>query len=209
MLKTTLYLGYIQFKILLNSIKMKKFLFLTATAMLVVFISCKDTSTTETKNTNSYNEKNIANNKEVYRAMETGDVSRLDSIIDKDIVDHGDMGDIKGIDTLKKIFSNMHNQVKNLKMESIAEATSGDYHFAYVRMTGTTNDASMGIPAGTQMDITGIDLVRIKDGKAVEHWGFTQGRDMMKMMSMDPNMKPCMDKMMQMNNKTNAQQAKK
>ena len=60
-----------------------------------------------------------------------------------------------------------------------------------------------------KMDMTGIDLVRIKDGKAVEHWGFTQGRDMMKMMSMDPNMKPCMDKKMQMQNKTNGQQAKK
>ncbi len=53
-------------------------------------------------------------------------------------------------------------------------------------MRGTTNDASMGIPAGTEMDMTGIDLVRIKDGKAVEHWGFTQGRDMMKMMSHGP-----------------------
>ncbi len=187
---------------------MKKFLFSIATAILCFFVSCKDNDTAETSNTHSNNEKNIANNKEVYRAMETGDVSRLDSIIDKDIIDHGDMGDIKGIDTLKRMFSQMHNRVKNLKMESIAEATSGDYHFAYVRMRGTTNDASMGIPAGTEMDMTGIDLVKIKDGKAVEHWGFTQGRDMMKMMSMDPNMKPCMDKMMKMHNKTNGQQAK-
>lgn len=180
---------------------MRNFIFSAVTVMLCLFISCKGTGTTGTGSANSDNEKNKANSKEVYRAIETGDVTKLDSVIDKDIVDHGDMGDMHGIDTLKKMFIQYHNQVKDLKMESIAEATDGDLHFAYFRMTGTAADASMGMPAGTKIDMTGVDLVKVKDGKAVEHWGFTQGSDMMKMMSMNPTMKPCIDKMMEMMNK--------
>ncbi|MBA2249104.1 MAG: ester cyclase [Chitinophagaceae bacterium] len=182
---------------------MKKILFVTATGLLCFFTSCKDTSTSSTSSTtDSQMEKNKANSKEVYRAMETGDVSKLDSFIDKDIVDHGDMGDMKGIDTLKKMFVKMHTQYKDFKVDPIANATDGDYNFAYIHFTGTTTDASMGMPANTHMDFNGIDLIKIKDGKAVEHWGFIQGKDMMKMMSNDPTMKPCMDKMMmEMQNK--------
>ena len=186
-----------------NQLKMKSFLFSAVTATFCLLISCKDTGTANTASVNSDNEKNRANSKEIYRAIETGDVTKLDSIIDKDIVDHGDMGDMHGIDTLKKLFVQYHNQVKDLKMEPIADATDGDYHFTYFRMTGTAADASMGVPAGTKMDMTGVDMVKIKDGKATEHWGFAQGRDMMKMMSMNPTMKPCMDKMMEMQNKMN------
>lgn len=182
---------------------MKNLLFSAFAAMFCLGIGCKDSSTAAAGNANSDNEKNRVNSKEIYRAIETGDVSKLDSIIDKDIVDHGDMGDMHGIDTLKKMFMQYHNQVKDLKMESIAEATDGDYHFAYFHFTGTTADTSMGVPAGTKMDMNGIDLVKIKNGKAVEHWGFSQGKDMMKMMNLNPNMKPCMDKMMEMYNKKN------
>lgn len=177
---------------------MKKLFFATAAAMLCFFISCNDSATTST--TTSESEKNSARNKEVYRAIETGDVSKLDSFIATDIVDHGDMGDIQGLDSLKKMFVQMSKQMKDLKMESIAEATTpdGNHHFAYFKFSGTCADGSMGMPAGTKIDMTGVDLVRIKDGKAVEHWGFVQGRDMMKMMNMNPAMKPCMDKMMEM-----------
>lgn len=159
--------------------------------------SCNDADNENAKNAYAYNEKQRANSKEIYKAMVTGDVSKLDSFFVKDFIDHGDMNDVVGVDSLKTLFKRYHNQIKDLKMESIAEATDGDYHFAYYRMTGTANDDSMGVPAGTELDLTGVDLVKLKDGKAAEHWGFIQGRDMMKMMSLNPVMKPCMDKMMQ------------
>jgi hypothetical protein len=39
-------------------------------------------------------------------------------------------------------------------------------------------------PVGTAgpYDMNGIEVVRFKDGKAVEHWAFMDARDMMKMM---------------------------
>lgn len=160
---------------------MKKFFFTVAACMLVSLISCNDSATTSTSN-NDVQEKNKANFKLIHNALETGDVSKLDSIIDKDIVDHGSpMGDVKGIDSVKKFFVNFHSHTKDVKIESIATATDGDYVFDYTRMTGTIVTPFMGMPAGP-MDMTSIDLVKLKDGKAVEHWSFMDIRDAMKMM---------------------------
>jgi predicted SnoaL-like aldol condensation-catalyzing enzyme len=51
-----------------------------------------------------------------------------------------------------------------------------------VHVTGTANDNSMGMTAGNKMDDKSVDVVKIKDGKMVEHWGFVDWQQMMKMM---------------------------
>ena len=66
----------------------------------------------------------------------------------------------------------------------MANATDGDYNFDLNRTTGTTINEFMGMPANTQLDMTGVDVVKIKNGKAVEHWAYVDPKDMMKMMEM-------------------------
>ncbi|HVT85125.1 MAG TPA: hypothetical protein VHD35_07965 [Chitinophagaceae bacterium] len=41
----------------------------------------------------------------------------------------------------------------------------------------------MGMPAGTKYDMTAIEVTKMKDGKATEHWEFMQPSEMMKMMA--------------------------
>jgi predicted ester cyclase len=145
-------------------------------------MACKDTATTD-KNEVSQAEKNKASSEVIYKAIETGDVSHLDSVIAKDFVDHaGEKGDVKGIDSLKKMFAQMHNEINDLNIEEIANATDGDYNIALIRMTGTTAKAMMGMPAGTKLDMKSVEVVKIKNGKATEHWGYMDPKDMMKMM---------------------------
>lgn len=76
------------------------------------------------------------------------------------------------MDSLKELFIQIHNHIPDLKMESIANATEGDYNFDLNRMSGTTNNPFMGMPANYKIDMTGVDVVKIKNGKAIEHWGF-------------------------------------
>ena len=134
---------------------------------------------------NAQAEKNAANTQEVYRAIETGDLSKLDMIIDKNVIDHaGPHGDMIGLDSTKIMFREMHEHISNLKMEPIANATGGDYHFNLVRMTGTTNSEYMGMPANTSIDMTSVNVIKIKNGKAVEHWRYSDPHEMMKMMQM-------------------------
>ena len=66
---------------------MKKVLFIAATALLCILISCNDTETKATTDADKQ-AKNKADFEMIYHALETGDVSQLDSIIDKDIVDN-------------------------------------------------------------------------------------------------------------------------
>src|SRR6266496_1644681 len=164
---------------------MKKFLFTAAAGMLCFFISCTDTGTTTNTGT-SQNEKNLESNRKVFKAIETGDVSTLDSLIASDAVDHqGPNGkDINGGDSVKHMLADVHNHAKDLKFDIIADATNGDYIFTMSEMTGTTTDSSWGMPAGTKMDSKGVDVVKVKDGKMVEHWGFLDAKAMMKNMSM-------------------------
>ncbi len=178
---------------------MKK-LFFTGIVAMICFISCEQKNATTTTNNA---ERNTERNKMVYSAMETGDVSKLDSFIDKDIIDHGEHGEIKGIDSLKAMFTDMHNHMSGLKFDLVSDATSadGEYHFAWFKMKGTCTDGSMGMPAGTKMDMTGVDVVRIKNDKAVEHWSYEDPAEMMKMhggmggmdMKKDGKMDPKMD----------------
>ncbi len=52
----------------------------------------------------------------------------------------------------------------------------GDKVMARVTMTGTHTGNFWGIPAtGRRVNLTGIYIVRIKDGKIVEHWGEENG----------------------------------
>lgn len=158
---------------------MKKLFFATAAAMLCLFISCNDAGTGTTGNDDEAKTK--ANFEIIHNALETGDVSKLDSLIDKDIVDHGNpMGDVKGIDSVKKWFVDFHNNTTGVKVTSLATAVNGDYCFDWNKMTGTLKNPMMGMPAGP-FEWTTLDIVKLKDGKAVEHWSYMDPRDMMKM----------------------------
>jgi steroid delta-isomerase-like uncharacterized protein len=165
---------------------MKKILFLISTAFILFTTSCKNESSTSTTKEPSKNEAAV---KEVYKAMETGDMSKLDSLIANDCVDHngGPMGhEMKGRDSIKRMFAAMHSSVPDLKMETKEMSSEGDYVFSWMHMTGTSGanpDPMMGMPANTKMDMTGVDIIKFNsDGKATDHWGYMDPNDMMKMM---------------------------
>jgi ketosteroid isomerase-like protein len=168
---------------------MKKGL-LAIAAGLFLLTSCNDQVKGVSADSNEEAKRNTENTKEVYRAIETGDVSKLDSFFSKDVVDHeGNMGkDIVGVDSVKAFLGNIHKYFDNLKMEMLSDATSTDgvYYFSLVRMTGKSKENPWGMPVGMDVDDTSVDVIKIKDGKATDHWSFTSMKDMMEMMSQMP-----------------------
>jgi predicted ester cyclase len=119
----------------------------------------------------------------INKAIESGDMSVMDKVIAKDAVDHAGMhGDLVGVDAIKTELGKIHTVIPDMKFEVIKELADDDYVFQWVRFTGTTATADMGMPAGTKFDMTAIEVSKFKDGKAVEHWEFMQPTDMMKMM---------------------------
>ena len=165
---------------------MKKFFCLTGISILLLLMSCTDSTETGTDTTTTnQDEKNLANSRKVYKAIETGDAATLDSLIATDAVDHqGATGiEIKGDDSVKHMLADIHNHLKDAKFEVIADAANDDYIFSLVQTTGTTTDTIWGMPAGTKINERGVDVIRVKDGKMVEHWNFVDPKAMMKQLN--------------------------
>ena len=87
---------------------------------------------------------------------------------------------MKGRDSLKAMVKWVHSSMSDMKTEKLREAANEDYVYSWMRYTGTT-DGSMGIAKGPY-DMESMEISKYKDGKVVEHWGFMEMQDMMKMM---------------------------
>lgn len=174
---------------------MKTFVLPLAIGATVVLASCNDSKTSAaTSNTdssakmssntaNSTEEQNLAKNRSIYNAIETGDSTTIRPLIADDAVDHqGPNGsEVKGGANITHMLTDMHNHVKDIHFNVVSDAAKGDYVFSMVDMKGTTTDNTMGMPSGSKMDGRSVDVVKIKDGKMVEHWGFMDMADVMKM----------------------------
>lgn len=158
---------------------MKKFITIASAGLILLFFSCKNAG-----GGNTQGEKNIETVKAVNRAIESGDMSKLDQYIAADAVDHaGEHGDVKGLDSIKATLGRMHDDYKDLKLEEVQEASNGDYVFTLSRFVGTNTVPSMGAPAGTHFDMTSVEVVKFNsEGKATDHWGYVSMADAMKMM---------------------------
>jgi len=129
---------------------------------------------------NSMAEKNLKSNQIVTKAFETGDPSMIDSAVAADFVDHTD-GRETNRDSLKAMIGMMKKMMPDMKTEVIKEVGDNDYVFTLMRFSGTST-GEMGMPKGTPYDFHATQVVRFKDGKAVEHWEYTQWQEMQKMM---------------------------
>jgi ketosteroid isomerase-like protein len=164
---------------------MKKIILMGSTGFIFLFTSCNGAGGGSTQA-----DKNMATVKTVDRAIESGDVSKLDQYIAADAVDHsGEHGEVKGLDSIKAGLAHMHDTYKDLKLEEVQQASNGDYVFTLSRFTGTNTVPSMGAPAGTHFDMTSVEVVKFNsDGKATDHWGYMSMADAMKMMGGGGNM---------------------
>ena len=164
---------------------MKKFLIVASSGLVCFLISCNSNT-----GSNTQGEKNIAAIHAVDDAIESGDVDKLDQYIAADGVDHtGEHGEIKGLDSIKASLKQMHDAYKDMKLEELQDAASGDYVFTMTRFTGTSTKESMGAPAGTSFDMTSVEVAKFnKDGKATDHWSYFTMADAMKMMGGGNNM---------------------
>ena len=103
-----------------------------------------------------------------------GDLSVCDAVTSSDIVEHQDFGPDHApgaegvravITSLRRAFSDFHLEIEDLVVNDDA---------AWVRMTatGTHDGPFMGHPpTGRRMRATVFDVIRVADGRMVEHWG--------------------------------------
>ena len=160
---------------------MKKTFFAVLASLLCICISCNDRSNVSGEGNDKLQaQKNLNAWHKVAMAFATGNQQDIDTVIADNYLDHTPRGDFKGKDSVKANIARWHTNLKDKKMEIIKELADNEYGFFWMRWTGTSNGAS-GFPAGP-FDISSLQVVKFKDGKATEHWVFMEMKELMKMM---------------------------
>jgi steroid delta-isomerase-like uncharacterized protein len=104
--------------------------------------------------------------------MNTGNLSVLDEIAHPDVIDHtvppgmpaGREGVKAAIAMYRTAFPDMHSVLEDMIVD-------GDRVATRYTLTGTHQGEFMGIPAtGKRVSVSGIDIMRFRDGKITERW---------------------------------------
>lgn len=109
-------------------------------------------------------------NKEV---IEEGNLEAFNNIMDKDFINHTAPPASNGADGMWNTFTNILKPAfPDLKVEIYDQIAEGDKVTTRKSIVGTHKGILMGIePTGRQIKIDVIDIVTLKDGKYLEHWG--------------------------------------
>ncbi|CAI3793707.1 ester cyclase [Pseudarthrobacter sp. MM222] len=105
-----------------------------------------------------------------------GNLALIDELVSDDFVDHDPMpGQSPSKDGVGFFVTTMRAAFPDLKA-TVMEPALVDRNFEalYVVLAGTHQGELMGVAAtGRSVKFSGIDIIRIEDGKVVEHWGAT------------------------------------
>jgi steroid delta-isomerase-like uncharacterized protein len=117
-----------------------------------------------------------------------GDMEVLDELVDDSFVEHEDFPGIPpGKEGLKAFLATTRAAFPDLQFELVAMISKGDEVWVHGVMRGTHQGEFMGIPAsGRTIEVTAIDRIRVRNDKAVEHWGVTDTLTMMQQLGAIP-----------------------
>ena len=118
-------------------------------------------------------EENKAIARRAYDAINRNDLDALEEMVDSDITDHDPApGQGPGLEGVKQYFSSLHAAFPDVHMDVEDMIAEGEKVVARVSVSGTHQGEFLGIePTGNRVTIKGIDILRITDGRVVEHWG--------------------------------------
>ncbi len=160
---------------------MKKLLYLFVASIII--LSC----TKNEKNNNVIQTANVAKVQDFYdQVMNAHNLSLIDSFCTADFIDHqADPHYPAGINGVKAAFGDYFTAFPDMHIKTNFIKGWGDTVITHFSMTGTNSGSFMGMPAtNKQIKVDGVDLLLIKDGKAIEHWGYQEDMKMMAQLGM-------------------------
>jgi predicted ester cyclase len=117
-----------------------------------------------------------------------GNLAVVDEVFAPDSKEH-QRGNHDGAEGAKEVISTLRRWFPDFSMHAEDIVASGDKVWARFRATGTNLGPVMRKPpTGKKMSVDVIDIVRIKDGKIVEHWGVPDQLGMMLQIGLFPSL---------------------
>jgi steroid delta-isomerase-like uncharacterized protein len=124
-----------------------------------------------------------------YEIMSAGDLNDLDDLIAEDYVEHAAVppDTPAGRAGVKAVVAQYRQAFPDLRITIEKYLEQGDTGCAVLRVTGTQTGSLLGLPAtGRTIDICMVDLARVADGRAVEHWGASDDLGMLTQLGLAP-----------------------
>jgi predicted ester cyclase len=163
-----------------------KIISLTIIGCVLGIISCQQPSN---KIASDETSKNMVITEKILKAFDEGNVDALDSFIVANPIDHSMPPDIKtsGIEAVKEMSKAQKAAFPDIKTTINTMMAEGDMVMVYFTSEGTNSGPFMGKPAtGKKIKTEGVDIIKFKDGKAVEHWGVYDNLKMMQQLGLLP-----------------------
>ncbi len=132
--------------------------------------------------------KNKEGCKQWMEAFNSGNWDAMEKLTDPNIVEHSPApGQKPGRDGMMAMMKEFKAAFPDMKMTIVDMTAEGDKVSVLSRMEGTNSGQFMGMPAtGKKVDVMGMDLIKITNGKASEHWGYMEMDKFMQQMGMMP-----------------------
>lgn len=160
---------------------MNKLTLLTATALLCISTSCtskKQDCVSETT------KKNIASTHGIFNCFTANDFSKLGDYVAEDCIDHsGGKTDMKGLAQMKAEFEKWTTMIDNTQTTTKIEMANDEYVISWVSFNITMKEDVATKKVGETFEKSDVEMLRFRDGKAIEHWTFIDARDMDKVLS--------------------------
>jgi steroid delta-isomerase-like uncharacterized protein len=118
-------------------------------------------------------EENKAIARRAYEIFSSGNLEALQEVIAPDLVDHNAApGQAPGIEGTRQVLGMLRAAFPDLRLTPEDLIAEGDRVVARLMVTGTHQGEFQGLPpTGKQVTMSGIEIVRLAGGKAVERWG--------------------------------------
>jgi predicted ester cyclase len=100
-----------------------------------------------------------------------GNLELADELFASDYVDHGPMGEVRGIEAFKEVVRMWRAAAPDVHCAIENWFESGEMAAWNVHVTGTHTGEMMGVPAtGRSFEYVTPNIGRFANGKAAEHW---------------------------------------
>jgi steroid delta-isomerase-like uncharacterized protein len=117
-------------------------------------------------------EANKALARQFYDAFNQKNYAGFDAFMANDLVDHNPLpGQGPGLKGLKDVMPTFHNGFPDLRITVEDLIAEGDKVVVRTSARGTNTGSMLGIPpSGKHVEITAIDIWRVRNGKLAEAW---------------------------------------
>jgi predicted ester cyclase len=110
----------------------------------------------------------------IEEGFNAGDLSVADELTAPDMVEHQDYGPghAPGAEGVRAVMASLRRAFSDFRLDIQDVTVKGDAVWARLVGSGTNDGPYMGHPpTGRRMEVDVFDVVRVVDGRIVEHWG--------------------------------------